>query len=147
PEPPATLRPDVPAALNALVVRLLEKDPEKRPAGAAEVAAILANPPEVEREQEQEQQQKPEQEPPRRAWLAWAAVLGLALALAGGLAAYLIQPPSKRGQIADDGLPSKDKNRDELPPPGKDGKPVPDKDPAGRKAMERAAEAAHAGAS
>jgi hypothetical protein len=35
-------RPDVPPALDALVARLLAKDPDQRPAGAAEVAAALA---------------------------------------------------------------------------------------------------------
>lgn len=43
-EPPqvVTLRPDVPPALDALVARLLAKDPADRPASAAVVAAELA---------------------------------------------------------------------------------------------------------
>lgn len=36
-----SLRPEVPEALDALVARLLEKDPARRPAGAAEVAEAL----------------------------------------------------------------------------------------------------------
>lgn len=41
PEPLLALRPDAPPALAALVARLLEKDPSRRPASAGEVAAEL----------------------------------------------------------------------------------------------------------
>ncbi|MFE2306169.1 PQQ-binding-like beta-propeller repeat protein [Streptomyces sp. NPDC059411] len=41
PVPPRTLRPDVPAALDALVLRLLSKAPEDRPASATEVHDAL----------------------------------------------------------------------------------------------------------
>lgn len=41
PVPPGTLRPDVPAALDALVLRLLAKAPEDRPASATEVHDAL----------------------------------------------------------------------------------------------------------
>jgi serine/threonine protein kinase/Leucine-rich repeat (LRR) protein len=41
PPAPHALNPDLPPALSDLIMRLLEKDPEKRPAGAAEVAAAL----------------------------------------------------------------------------------------------------------
>lgn len=41
PVAPGTLRPDVPAALDALVLRLLAKAPEDRPASAAEVHDAL----------------------------------------------------------------------------------------------------------
>ena len=42
PPPVSTVRPEVPAWLSELVERLLEKDPDDRPASAAEVAAALA---------------------------------------------------------------------------------------------------------
>ncbi len=41
PRPLAEARPDLPGELNGLVHALLEKDPERRPAGAREVAARL----------------------------------------------------------------------------------------------------------
>lgn len=41
PEPLLALRPDAPLSLAALVARLLEKDPSRRPASAGEVAAEL----------------------------------------------------------------------------------------------------------
>jgi TPR repeat protein/serine/threonine protein kinase len=42
PDPPAARRQDVPYALSDYILRLLEKDPNDRPASAAEVAARLA---------------------------------------------------------------------------------------------------------
>ncbi|MBM3465752.1 MAG: serine/threonine-protein kinase PknK, partial [Armatimonadetes bacterium] len=42
PPSPSSLRPDLPAPLNALVLRLLEKNPAQRPRSAAEVAEALA---------------------------------------------------------------------------------------------------------
>ena len=41
PTPVATLRGEVPAELDAIVARLLEKDPADRPANAAEVVGLL----------------------------------------------------------------------------------------------------------
>jgi serine/threonine-protein kinase len=41
PEPPRTKAPECPAELEALILQLLEKDPAKRPASGAEVAARL----------------------------------------------------------------------------------------------------------
>ncbi|MEZ4382138.1 MAG: protein kinase [Nannocystaceae bacterium] len=41
PPPPSQLRPEIPAALDALVLRCLAVDPERRPATARELAAIL----------------------------------------------------------------------------------------------------------
>ncbi len=43
PVAPAWHRPDCPTALEALILRLLEKDPAKRPAGAADVGAMLTS--------------------------------------------------------------------------------------------------------
>jgi ABC-type oligopeptide transport system substrate-binding subunit/tetratricopeptide (TPR) repeat protein len=42
--PPRAKNPDIPPALDALIVRLLSKAPEDRPASAAEVLRILAQP-------------------------------------------------------------------------------------------------------
>ena len=44
PEPLSELRPDLPADLVTTISRCLEKDPEKRPADAAEIARALAAP-------------------------------------------------------------------------------------------------------
>jgi eukaryotic-like serine/threonine-protein kinase len=41
PEPVSALRPDTPTSLAALVMHCLEKDPEKRPASASELVAVL----------------------------------------------------------------------------------------------------------
>ena len=41
PEPPHRLNPDVPEELSDLVMKLLEKDPARHPASAAEVVAAL----------------------------------------------------------------------------------------------------------
>lgn len=41
PEPPSRVRPEVPAALDALVLRMLAKKPADRPRDAAEVARLL----------------------------------------------------------------------------------------------------------
>ncbi|MEM8934756.1 MAG: serine/threonine-protein kinase, partial [Acidobacteriota bacterium] len=43
PEPVEQLRPDTPAALAALIAQLLDKDPNRRPRGAAEVERTLAS--------------------------------------------------------------------------------------------------------
>src|SRR5438477_9743020 len=42
PVAPTWHRPDCPPGLEAIILRLLEKDPAKRPANATEVAAALA---------------------------------------------------------------------------------------------------------
>jgi serine/threonine-protein kinase len=44
PPPLATLRPDVPAALAALVMRCLEKDPDRRPQNAQQILIALEDP-------------------------------------------------------------------------------------------------------
>jgi predicted Ser/Thr protein kinase len=44
PPDPRAVRPDIPARLSQLILRLLEKDPARRPASAAEVAAHLGVP-------------------------------------------------------------------------------------------------------
>src|SRR6266516_3462456 len=43
PVAPTWHRPDCPPGLEALILRLLEKDPGKRPGSAAEVGAMLAS--------------------------------------------------------------------------------------------------------
>ena len=49
PTPPKQLRPEIPQALSDLVLRMLEKDPAKRP-GLDEVVRVLEGPWEEERE-------------------------------------------------------------------------------------------------
>jgi hypothetical protein len=50
PVPPRDLKPGIPAAVGDLVLSLLSKEPASRPAGAAEVLAILARPQEAQRQ-------------------------------------------------------------------------------------------------
>ena len=45
PLPPSALRPDVPGNLDDLVMRLLQKDPKKRPQSASEILTILSRVP------------------------------------------------------------------------------------------------------
>ncbi len=45
PPEPRAVRPEIPAWLAQLILRLLEKDPARRPADAAQVATALAGPP------------------------------------------------------------------------------------------------------
>ncbi len=73
PPPPRSLAPDVPEALSDLVVQLLSKDPGRRPASAAAVAAAL-------RQAGAEPAAKPDR-PRRRRWLALAALPLLSLPL------------------------------------------------------------------
>jgi TPR repeat protein/tRNA A-37 threonylcarbamoyl transferase component Bud32 len=112
PAAPASLRPEVPEALSALIMHLLEKAPQDRPAGAAEVAERLgqmqafSTPTPVPAAEETSTNyvllmgETPRPGPPatgrpapaHRGWgrLAWAAVLGLAVALGVGVAAYTL---------------------------------------------------------
>jgi hypothetical protein len=107
PPPPRDVRPELSAALSDLIERLLEKDPNRRPASAREVADTLAAsgpgavttvdappgaattlvPPAA-----------PVRSPGRRAWLA--AAVGLLL-VGGGLAAWLGRagPPALKGVL------------------------------------------------
>ncbi|HEX2644369.1 MAG TPA: protein kinase [Thermoanaerobaculia bacterium] len=86
PEPLSRLRPEVPPDLEAIVRRMMEKDPDRRPATMAEVVADLqafrgpvSGP--VTRSLRAR--------PPRRPWARPALAGGLALALAaGGFLAY-----------------------------------------------------------
>lgn len=49
PPPPRTLRPELSPALEAAVLAALEKDPDRRPADAASLRALLADTPEAAR--------------------------------------------------------------------------------------------------
>jgi tRNA A-37 threonylcarbamoyl transferase component Bud32 len=88
PPPPRELRPELPAALSDLIVRLLAKDPDHRPASARAVAdalaAIAAGAPVAAAARG-----GPPRRIPRRAVL-WAAA-GL-FAIGGGAAAWLLRP-------------------------------------------------------
>jgi TPR repeat protein len=97
PRPPNSLRPEAPSALSGLVMHLLEKEPAKRPADAAEVAQRLAvlqdsTPLPVVSGNYVLLMNSGGGPPARGAWgrLAWAAMLGLVLALGGGLAAFAL---------------------------------------------------------
>ena len=94
PEPPSRIDPSIPLALSQLVMRLLEKMPENRPASANEVADALArmevNPPSAG---------QPGRIAPRRAarsrWkrIAWAVGAVALLAEAVFLASMFFGPP------------------------------------------------------
>jgi WD40 repeat protein len=80
PEAPAEINRAVPAELSRLILRLLARNPEDRPASAAEVAAILAT---IEQRRSS-----------RRRWLvlAGAGAVVVTAGLASGLAAWLAAP-------------------------------------------------------
>ena len=65
PDPPRNLKPGIPAVLNDLVLSLLSKEPASRPAGAAEVLAILARPQEARRQAPTPARTSADQEPSR----------------------------------------------------------------------------------
>jgi serine/threonine protein kinase/Tol biopolymer transport system component len=101
PRPPADS--GVPAALSDLILRLLAKDPAKRPASAAEVARQLA---ELERKSAAP---LPETSPRRRRILPWVAAAGL-LATAALVSGLVVIVRDKQG---------KEVARVEVPPDGK----------------------------
>jgi hypothetical protein len=97
PPPPHAVAPEVPRALSDLIVRLLAKDPDDRPASAQVVAQALeaigrggttadllfgptATAPELRR--------------PRRRWWALAAAAAVALVLLAAGVAWRLRPPS-----------------------------------------------------
>jgi serine/threonine protein kinase len=85
PPEPRGLRPDIPAWLAQLILRLLEKDPERRPADAAQVATALDG-------------------PPRRA--RRIAVLGLLAAAFGGVVWLLARPQPEWRPLLRDIVPT-----------------------------------------
>jgi hypothetical protein len=100
PLPPRHLNPHVPAALDDLILCLLARSPDARPATAHEVVSALQA---IKREPTTQPAGRtaPAKRPrPRRRWLAVAAALGVALVavgLATGLAALSSPPASTRG--------------------------------------------------
>jgi hypothetical protein len=89
PPPTRTLRPDLPPALERLILRLLARDPDSRPASAQEALSLLnpAPPP-----------PPPLPPRPRRAKLA---LITLALGLmAGGAARVALEPAESRPETA-----------------------------------------------
>ena len=80
PRPPHALNPEVPPGLSGLVMRLLEKDPARRPASAREVGDALDA---LERRREPS---RPQARPRRRRLVAAAVLL---LALLGGAGWWL----------------------------------------------------------
>jgi hypothetical protein len=87
PPPPASVNPAVPRALSDLIMRLLAKDPKKRPSSAAEVARRLADlegtAPATRR---------------RRTW--WAVAVAVLLVIAGGgvLPEIIVRIKDKNGR-------------------------------------------------
>ena len=90
PPSPGELNPSVPASLSVAIVRMLEKDPARRPADAAEIAASLAGEevdgsPTVTWHDRLEPVKRDGKAKRRRAWIAAAVVAFAALA---GVAAW-----------------------------------------------------------
>src|SRR3954451_16337179 len=103
PVPPREVNPAVPPALEAVVLRALEKDPERRFADAEEFAAALLEarerPTVVSREMVLEPYPMPgepfeEEEREESRWWLWLLILLAVAALAVG--AYLLLAPSKK---------------------------------------------------
>jgi serine/threonine protein kinase len=88
PPPPRALNPEVPEALSGLVVRLLAKDPRRRPASAADVAAALRS-----------AAAAPAGAAPRRRWRRWLAAGVLLPLLAVPFAPRPGRPPPGRGAL------------------------------------------------
>ncbi len=98
PVPLARRRPELPAALSALVDRCLAKDPAQRPADASVLVGAL-----------DAAEHPPERRRSRLAPAAAAAALALALAVAGGAWAY--RRLRERDWARDEALPQADRLR------------------------------------
>ena len=103
PIPPAEINPDVPPALDAVVMKALEKEPARRFADADEFIAALeaarAQPTVVSREMVLEPYPMPgepfaEAEPRESRWWLWLLLLLLLAAI--GVGAYLLLAPEKK---------------------------------------------------
>ncbi len=105
PEPLAKLRPTTPAALCALVMRCLEKDPAHRPQDAGEILAVLDDPAVVSGAVSSASvRSMPRAKPPSLRW--WLVGIGTALALFAG-AVFWARPvgPAKGAPSAPVALP------------------------------------------
>jgi serine/threonine-protein kinase len=97
PPPAAELNPAVPLPLSALIGELLEKDRERRPADASQVAARLAALQEsrsgsgARTALEPTLTQAPVKHPRRRAWVPWTAGLALLLLAAAAILAWFLR--------------------------------------------------------
>ncbi len=88
PPPPCRLNPEAPAGLSALVMRLLEKDPDRRPTSAADVVQAL---------RAMEQGRGGPAAPRRRRRAVRVAAVALLAALLGVTAAALIRITTDQG--------------------------------------------------
>src|SRR5947209_6238993 len=91
PRPPRQVNPEVPRALSDLILRLLEKDPADRPAGALEVADALGR---IARGEAPAL--------PRARRRAWVAVALAALGLLGAAAAAVLVVKTRSGDVTID---------------------------------------------
>jgi tRNA A-37 threonylcarbamoyl transferase component Bud32 len=90
PRPPREINPKTPLALSDLILRLLDKDPARRPASAREVIQALQS-------LEQEEQQAAPHAARRRRWFLVVASLALAAGLIAVGTVLLTRTPTDRG--------------------------------------------------
>ena len=91
PDPPRTIKPGIPAALEEAVMRCLEKDPAARPQSANELLAILENPAVLSGAFTMERQASSlgiQSIDPRQAWKIGAAILAVVVAIIAGFSLW-----------------------------------------------------------
>jgi hypothetical protein len=103
PPPPGKIRPEVPAALSALTMRLLAKRPEDRPASARAVADELRRLEADTEEADREKPFAPASQARRGRWPLWLGAVAAATVVMTAL--FLVVSPKRGAVEVDSALP------------------------------------------